>query len=214
MNTRSYSKQYRELFDFLSAPESPPVHSRAGEVVFGRKNKLVGRKALEVVTRQTPWIIITGGIGKDSGDLTVPEAEYLAAIMQDEKDPDQTLPPMYLDILATNGGENVRNSLDIIGSENLHHTDGLTVVSHATSLRRLAETMKHETAKRIQNVSPVYRIGSDYKFDVNNSTDRQEAIAEMVRLINWPKNDWLLPQENLPENLIDFTRDIEQKSNQ
>lgn len=211
-----YNQKYRQLFDYLSADEVSPEPN--GLVVFGRKDLLIAHKALDIIKADgAPWAIISGGVGKDSGDLKIPEAEYLAneiyrahhAHADTTRAPGgQTVdsPPIYLDTEATNGGENTRNSLAIVAAKNLNFDNGITTVAHATSSRRLAEMMKHTAAKQEVKVS-VFRQASDYQFDPSNPADQKEAHAEMSRLLDWPAKDWLLPQHDLPENLVDFVRD-------
>lgn len=152
-------------------------------------------------------MIITGGVGKDSGDLAIPEAEYLAQEIWRERDESGlVVPPTYLDTEATNGGENTRNSLTIIDENQLDIIPGLTTVAHATSSRRLAETMKHSAHKKGVAVD-VYRRASDYQFEAANPSDQKEARDELLRLANWPGKDFLLPQTDLPQNLVDFAQD-------
>lgn len=64
-----------------------------------------------------------------------------------------------------------------------------------------------------QKLSPInsfYSIGSDYPFDPSNPSDQSEAKAEMLRLIEWPEKSWLLPQDELPEDLVDFVQDTKE----
>jgi hypothetical protein len=210
---KNFNKQYADIFDYLSADEA--ASHETGTVVFGRKDLLVARKTLDIIQRgDAKWTIITGGVGKDSGDLQIPEAVYLAnEINEQSQKAELTLPPLYLDITATNGGENARNSLAIISHNELDDSSGVTAVAHATSSRRLGEMLKH-AAHQQENPLTVYREATNYNFDPTNPSDQAEARGEILRLADWPEKDWLLPQSNLPENMIDFVRDIESKKNQ
>jgi len=208
---KNYSKEYKQIFDYLSVDEQ--ASHETGLVIFGRKDLLVARKALEIIQRgDAEWAIITGGIGKDSGDLRLPEATYLVEeIHQQSVKNNLTLPPLYLDTEATNGGENSRNSLMIMHNKELKYQDGVTAVAHATSSRRLGEMLKHAAHQQHQPLA-VYREGTDYSFDPTNPIDQKEARGEILRLADWPDKDWLLPQPDLPDNLVDFVRDVESKN--
>ncbi len=202
------TNRYNQLFDYLSAPEIPS--EAKGAIVFGRKDPKVAEAYVDLADEElVSWGIITGGVGKDSGDLTIPEAEYLA--IEAERDASVKniiLPPTFTETMATNGGENVRNSLTIIRRAKLA-TGALIAVSHATSLRRLAAMVEHESAQSSTPIDDVYTKPSDYHFDSSNPIDQQEALAEMNRLITWPAKGWLPAgsELKLPQDLVDFTTD-------
>ncbi len=196
--------KYNEMFDYLSTPPAPA--ESAGLLVFGRKDLLVARAAGETVMEGLgAFVVISGGVGKDSGDLNVPEATYLHEGLVAEF-PDLTV-PVLTDTHATNGGDNVRNSLTIMDEYGLPYSHALTGVAHATSARRLTEMMRHEAIKRGTPIDAVAGVPTKYQFDAENPTDQAEARAELLRLATWPDKDWLQPQSDLPENLVDFARD-------
>lgn len=204
----SNANKYREMFDYLSAPQMP--REQAGLLVFGRKDLLIARKVVDLSRiKFASFVVFSGGIGKDSGNLKVPEAEYLATgarrIACNGFTPIK-LPPFYTETKSTNGGENVRNSVALMQAEHLPYENALTTVAHATSLRRLTETVKHETVQRDTPIATLYSVPSDYRFNPNNPSDQQEAVAEMLRIADWPAKGWLQPQIDMPDNLVDFAR--------
>lgn len=206
----NYNGKYRELFEFHSAPEVPAAPN--GTVVFGRKDPLVARAFADLAgDGKSKWAIITGGVGKDSGDLNVPEAEYLAQEAESyaaERGID--LGSFYLETRATNGGENARNSFDVMRRARLGH-DALTTVAHATSLRRLAHMLRHTAIERGLDVNKIYRVPSRYEFDPSNPADRDEVIAETKRLLDWPAKGWLQEKAagEVPADLVDFVQDTD-----
>lgn len=119
------------------------------------------------------------------------------------------LPTTYVEIMARNGGENVRNSLLIMRKEKLA-IGAITAVAHATSLRRLASMAEHESTLNDTPFSVAYRKPSSYDFNASNPNDQSEAIAEMKRLIDWPSKGWLRAgsEVELPDDLVDFAEDI------
>lgn len=204
INIMTETEKYLEMFEYLSTPDEP-VES-AGLLVFGRKDALVAHAAGKAVLQGLgEFVVISGGIGKDSGDLAVPEAVYLhhellAAYPE--------LPvEVFTETAATNGGENVRNSLALMDEHRLEYRHALTSVAHATSARRLTEMMRHEAIQRGTPIETVAGIATDYQFDPEYPADQQEAAAELLRLHRWPAKNWLQSQPDLPQNLVDFAED-------
>ena len=196
---------YEELFDYLSAPDMPTSPEDA--IVFGRNDPRVAHALGDLAFRGlTDLIVITGNIGKDSGylkDYGIPESDLLAEIAMREHGVPAS--QIRLEQKAKNGAENAQNSLSIIANEH-PDTKSVTAVAHATSLRRLAEGVRHEVAVAGSGPSRIHRVPSDYKFNPNNPTDQAEAEAEMLRLADWPEKGWLQPQADLPKDLVEFAR--------
>ncbi len=206
-------KKYTEIFDYLSAPKLPSEPYPT--IVFGRKDTRVADKLVQTVSQGLAGpTVITGGIGKDSGNLVDlgydSEAAYLdKETVERAKKAGVILPKISLDRLARNGGENVRNSLDIFEVDGVA-INALATIAHATSTRRLAAMAEHEKTKRgIDDTT--FRIPTDYPFDPTNPIDQIEARDELLRLYEWPDKEWLLPQDDLPEDLVDFALDQRKK---
>lgn len=205
--------KYSEIFDYLSAPEYPTEPEAT--VVFGRKDPLVAYALGDLIIPDLVTIaVISGGIGKDSGDIQSlgydSEAAYLnEALTDDAHQRGYMLPSVLLEKAATNGGENARNSLSMLADHEVTY-GSLTAVAHATSSRRLAETLKYEAHKKSGAVPVVHRVPTGYNFNPENPVDRKEAAAELLRIADWPGKGWLGPQENVPEDLVDFVRDKSQ----
>jgi hypothetical protein len=204
-----YEKEYSQMFDYLSAPSLPSTPEST--VVFGRKDPLVARAAGDLAKAGlVDLMVITGGIGKDSGDIVQQGFDSEAAYLESELENDArarayTLPRVILEPKASNGGENARNSLVILDEAGAP-TGPMTAVAHATSARRLAEGLKFEAGKRTGTTPNVFVKPSAYRFDVTSPADQAEARAELLRLADWPNKDWLLPQVDLPLDLVDFAR--------
>lgn len=204
---------YSAVFDFLSAPSLP--NSPEAAIVFGRKDQRVAQALGDLIVPDLIMVaVITGGIGKDSGNLRElgyrSEAEYLRDMLdKDAESRDYTVEPLRILIEpnAKNGGENARFSLALLRGGNLLTPPSVTAVAHATSARRLAEMTRHAATTVAPEVTDVNVKPSNYPFNPDNPADQEEALAEMRRLIEWPSKDWLLPQDDLPANLVDFTLD-------
>jgi len=203
------NKRYSEMFDYLSAPRAPQTPEST--IVFGRKDPLVAKATGELILANlAPVVIISGGIGKDSGDILDlgyrSEAHYLETeLAKDASLRGFQLPKVILDEAAASGGDNARNSLKLL-NDNGFSTYAVTGVIHATSAKRLAETVKHEALKATGSAPDVFIKPTAYNFDASNPADQDEARAEMLRLADWPAKGWLQTQEDLPEDLVDFAR--------
>lgn len=203
--------RYTKMFDYLSAADLPTDPEAL--VVFGRNDPRVAHAAGDLaIANLAEVVVITGGFGKDSGDLAErgfrSEAHFLGHEL--EKDASRRgffLPEVHLDEEAKNGGDNARNSTDILIVQG-YSTASVTAVAHATSLRRLAETLKFEGGKKLGAEPIVHRMPSAYEFDASNPVDQAEAIGEINRLADWPARGILGAQPDLPENLVDFANDM------
>lgn len=202
----SDARPYREMFEYLSAPE-PPV-TEQGAIVFGRNDpRLAGTMATMHTAGLAEYFVVSGGIGKDSGALAeigMPEAQYVSALAQSLGVPNEKI---HEEVEATNGGENVRNSLVIIETFAGTALRGLTAVAHATSLRRLAAMVEHEAIGAGVSINTINRVATNYPFDPSKESDRREASAELLRLADWPAKNWLQTQDDLPLDLVKFARD-------
>ncbi|MBL8030716.1 MAG: hypothetical protein JNK33_00100 [Candidatus Doudnabacteria bacterium] len=198
-----------ELYDFLSAPSLPSQPEAA--VVFGRADPLVAHALGDlIIPSLVTTAVITGGVGKDSGDIIkqgfTSEAHYLhVQLEKDAHNRNYTTPTVLLEPRATNGGENARFSLAMLTEAGVT-TTSLTTVAHAPSARRLSETLQHEGRKINGAEQTVHVKPTDYPFDPKNPSDREEALAEFARLIEWPAKGWL-GEQNLPPNLVDYVID-------
>lgn len=215
--------QYDQLFEYLSAPLTPTGEQPT--LVFGRQDALL---AIAMATTEerghARYYVVSGGIGKDSGNLAelgITEAEFVAQGLPDESVSGAvqlgvSADKIVLDTVATNGGENARNGLTIISSPSFVALSGLkiatefkagdpvTALAHATSLRRLAALLSHEAISANIPIGTVNMIPTAYSFNRNDPADRAEALAEMMRLIDWPEKNWLQPQTDMPEDLREF----------
>lgn len=207
----SEAKKYNQIYDYLSAPDLPASAEPA--VTFGRNDPIVAHKLGDLVIPGLVEIaVISGGVGKDTGDILADfdsEAGFLAHHLDlDSQNRGYTLPTVILDKNASNGRENARNSvalLDKAGSS----LSSLTAVAHATSSLRLAETLKYEASQKLpdSSIPTIHRAPSSYDFDADNPADREEAASELLRLADWPASGNLYLRDDIPEDLVEFSRE-------
>jgi len=199
------------MFKYLYNP-TKSLKKADGAFVFGRIDPLVAKKASDIYNQGlVNYVMFTGGIGKDAGflkKLNIPEAKFQAALsnifynVPEDK--------IYVEPRATHGGECCRFGIDTI-VENLLPHKNLILVIHPTSLRRIAATIK-VIAPEKEFKSNYQRVGTDYFFNPDNPIDQKEAIEELLKLADWPKKNWCEPQQDLPEHLVKYARDVKENS--
>jgi len=207
----SNHNKYELIFDYLAEPSMPTQEAPAA--VFGRNDILVAEKAAQLVRANLASVLaITGGFGKDSGDLRErgydSEADYIEKmILQEPNLPKK--PITLLDKKATNGGENARNSLKLLYEHDYFNgASAVTGVFHATSARRLAAGLLKEVQNNDYPVDMVNVVPTDYAFDPESLIDQHEAAGEMTRLVDYAEKGFIVPQTDLPEDLLAFSRDV------
>jgi hypothetical protein len=156
---------------------------------------------------------ITGGVGKDTGELLDygyrSEAHYLDGVVANYVAQHDIEPPrIMLEEKACHGGENARFSLAMLTKAGFP-VGNLTAVTPATSARRLTETLRFEADKRISQgheLAIVHTKPSDYDFDPRRPADQKEAAKELLRLADWPEAGLLHRQADLDLELVEFAR--------
>jgi len=209
-------QKYNQIYEYLRADNLP--NSAEPAIAFGRKDILVAKAIGDLAMKNLAEIvIISGGIGKDSGDIQEQgyrsEAHFIGSKLNDYASENKiVLPEIILEEKAANGGDNCRNSIEIFSSIDIS-LEALTAIAHSTSSRRLAEMLKLTTTDKTGEESYIYVKPTDYKFDPSNPSDQDEARAELLRFADWPAKGWLPEQSDLPENLVDFAREIQKRQN-
>lgn len=200
----------KKIYDYLSESTTIEGSGLDGIIVFGRSDPLIAKSAgtLNKIIH-SDYFLFTGGIGKDSGYLTtlkLPESKWLAALSHIIYEIPQE--KIYIEPNSTNGGECCRFSIDTIVKNNLSH-DSLGLLIHPTSLRRIYAVMQTIASEKNFNVKFDYsRFPSEYSFNPENPVDQKEAVAELLRLADWPEKGWCAKQEDLPEDLVGYARKV------
>lgn len=204
-------EKYNEIFDYLNAP-TLPAHPEPA-VVFGRNDALVADKLEDLIIPGLVTVaVISGGVGKDTGDLLergyASESDFLLKTLHEHAAEEAfVLPPIFTDTKALNGRDNARNSVKILCKQG-QPTGSMTAVAHATSAKRLAETLRFEATAIVGTTPNIHVAPTNYKFDASSQKDRDEAAMELLRLADWPEKHLLFMQQDLPINLVDFARDV------
>jgi len=200
------SNKIQQIYSYL---RNETAFSKSdGIFAFCRKDPLVAERAAEIYDNCfADYIMFTGGIGKDSGYLTelqVPEAKWQAMLTHEFHNIPTT--SIYVEPNATNGGDCCRFGIDTIVKNNLPHED-LIMLVHPTSIRRTQAVLELEAEKKGFKTE-FKRTGTHYKFDSRDPIDQKEAIAELLRLADWPAKGWCKEQTDLPQDLVQSARDI------
>ncbi|HSX29745.1 MAG TPA: hypothetical protein VLE73_04270 [Candidatus Saccharimonadales bacterium] len=199
--------KYKQTFDFLSAPFLPTSPEPA--VAYGRSDRLVAVALGDLIADSlVSKAVITGGVGKDTQALLTQgyrsEAQFLnAQLWEDSWERGYKLPDVWLDEKALHRGENARNSVKRLG-----RLSSTTAVAHATQCRSLAASLEFAIAQKTGMRPTIHRKPTAYTFNPENPSDQAEAARELLILADWSAKGWLLSQPFLPEDLIDFARDV------
>jgi len=152
-------------------------------------------------------VLVTGGIGKDSGDLPklgLSEAHYLAALMYDLGVPADDL---LVESKAANGGENSRLGMQMIREAGIPAERIILLAHPSNGLRVLAA---HTLEARKMGIVAEYQLTAcDWSFDAGDMSHQTMLIGECLRLIEWPQHtgssgelEPLADPIDVPEDLI------------
>lgn len=133
-------------------------------------------------------VLVTGGVGKDSGGLPklgLTEASYLAALMYNEGVAAEDL---LIESKATNGGENSRFGTNSIVEAGIPAANIILLTHPSNGLRVLAA---HKLEARKMGFEAIYQLTTcswkEWKTGGSDEPALQAlVISECVRLIKWP----------------------------
>lgn len=194
------------MLDYLAMPDEPSGHAD-GAIVFCRADPLITDLAERLLDLIEGYVLLTGGIGKDSGALAeqgIPEAVFHAERL-DQRGADMAR--VVVEPTASNGYENSMFAMDLIERMALPHGH-IVLAGHPTSLRRLSANHRANAAAR-GFVAEYSWASTSYCADPSKPIDRKEAADEIVRLSTWPDAfGWALRPEPVPESLVATARQI------
>ncbi len=155
-------------------------------------------------------ILLTGGVGKDSGalrdvKLNLPEARFLAAILAVRYE--VPLGYISLECQATNGGENSRFGIAQVREEGLLH-EKVILVGHPTNLLRLYAAHRLE-AKKLGFAAEYQLVACDDDVVDDEEVTHRLYLDELLRLADWPvrpEGAWADPVPDLPMDLVERVR--------
>ena len=196
--------------------DSLEVRHADGAIVFCREDP---RMALttEMLYRRglLSWIVLTGGLGKDSGPKSKDagsEAAYQKKILVEKRNIWDGI--VFLEQTATNGAENTRRSIGLIQAGNqiqpkqFYIENGIILVMPPRSARRLFAA--HTKIARDEfNFSCSWQVVTiNDPFDPDNPAQAKEVLQELLCVADWPKKDWADPQPDLPQDLVSWSREV------
>lgn len=204
------TNKIQRIFNYLYNP-TKPLTKADGAFVFCRDDPLVAQRVAELFNEDLiDYVVFTGGIGKDSGYLTnlkLSEAKWQAALLHIlygiSKD------KIYVESNSKNGVDNSNFGIDTITKNNLSHQK-LIIVIHPTQLKRVYKV--HQILAKRKNFKATYQLtGTNYFFDPKKNIDQQEAVTELLKLADWPSQGLLVPQSDLPNELVTYARKLKTK---
>lgn len=174
-----------------------------GAIVFCREDWRIAFATAQLFWHQhIKWAVLTGGVGKDSGTLTIPEAEHQARLLEQYGIPPDLL---YLEPTAKNGAENSRRSIEVIRHRGLVHHK-LILVMHPNNARRVYATHQLIALEGQGFVADYQIVTSNNPFDPTDPATQKELISELLRVADWPAKGWSEAQADLPLELVEWAR--------
>lgn len=171
-------------------------------LVFGRGDRALAEKVAELLKDgRVRQVLVTGGVGKDTGNIQGSEADFLADEMVKLGVPRSLI---LVEPFARNGGENCRFALDLLEKSGLLPTS-MTLVGHPETLARLAATMRFALLQR-KRVSTLQLCATTWTegFDSNDPVCQQRTLGEFMKMMKGPYEKPIphtVPVP-LPENLV------------
>jgi hypothetical protein len=180
-----------------------------GALVFCREDPAVAAATATLYHRGIiRWMLLTGGIGKDSGEkskVAGSEAMHQKNLLVDYHH--VPVGAIRLETKASNGAENSRFGIDEIVHFNLPHEKVILVV-HPRNARRVYATHT-KIAREEMNFSSEYQVVCTHDpFNPNDPAHRKELLSELLRVADWPAKGWSDPQTDLPKELVEWVREV------
>jgi hypothetical protein len=169
--------------------------------VFGRNDLTLAIRTYSLWKRGlVENVLVTGGVGKDSGDLPMAEADFLAAHLYGAGIPGNRI---IIERTATNGAENTKLGMQKVLQAGVPYRK-VILVGHAANLLRLFAT--HTLLCREMGIEQVeYQLHyCPFQFKEEES---DIFISEYRRLLEWPKKQWA-DQLALPSELTRLVESI------
>jgi len=198
-------EKIKKIYEYLIAIKDNNLKNADGAFVFCRADPLIAERISELFNgKLIDYVMLTGGIGKDSKNLKFPESIYQEKILQET----YNIPSnkIYVETKASNGAENSRFGINTIIDNELKHNN-LILVVHPTSLRRIYAV--HQLIAKEKKFKTSYqKTITNYQFNPENPIDQREAIEELLRLEKWSNKGWCMPQKDLPLNLVNYVKNL------
>ena len=192
----------------LVRPESAGLMRADGALVFCREDPAVAAAAASLYHQElVEWVVLTGGIGKDSGEFSKKAgseaARQMRLLVDEHRVPAHVI---YLEERAKNGAENSRFGIDTILHFGLPH-DKIILVMHPRNAHRVYAVQTKIAREEKKFVADYQMVCTRDPFDATNPAHKKELLSEFLRVADWPASRWSDPQPDLPEELVTWARE-------
>jgi hypothetical protein len=216
MKDKTDESKILAMFQYLSEVKVNESLSYDIGFIFGRADAGLADRAAELFRQgKIKYIVIAGGLGKDSGpliQLDIPEAVFLGTELAVR----HKIPPekLILESKSTNGGENSRLGINKFLEAKIPHKSVL-LVAHPTPLRRHAASFEKAAEEKNMHVE-LGKTTIAYDFDPSNEFDQKEAVGEIMRLTERAKLGYIKAQPELTSDarlmaLVEYAKSLHAK---
>lgn len=191
----------------LDGADDPNLTKAHGAFVFCREDPRIAQTAASLYERGlVDWILITGGIGVDSGEQSRrfgAEARYQAHLLTEHYGIDTGR--IHIEPEARNGAENSRLGIDMIRDKSL--VADLILVLHPRKARRVWATHEKIAREEKKFVAREQLVSMPDPFDPDNMAHAKEVLEELTKLADWSAKGFCDPQPDLPLDLVEWARE-------
>lgn len=204
--TPEIRKAARVLWDYHRLGR--PVAPAEGIVVFGSNDVRVAERAADLFHDGIgPWILFSGARGRMTEHWTTTEAEELARVAHENGVPDSAI---LLEPRATNTGENIRFSRELLTARSLTPLTSLVVVQKPYMERRTLAALEAQWPEiAFQPTSPAIAFDDYCTTELTPQVVIEAMAGDFQRILDYPALGFATTQPVTGEALDAFETLVE-----
>ncbi len=181
------------LLDYLAVSDEP----RPADVIIGlgSNSAAVAHRAAELFADGlAPWVLFAGGHGAGSGELTLPEADFLKQSALAAGLPEAAI---LTERTSTNTGENFARGFALLAAHGIAVERAILIAQPARQRRAWATALRRQPDVAFLNCPPP-RPDLAALAPPALATLARLAVGEVERLADYPARGFIIPQD-IPE---------------
>lgn len=204
------SENIQDMYGLLTAVNQPLPDRIDTSVIYGRKSMHLRDTVAEAAARST-FLVVSGGIGVDSGNLGPmgTEAGYLIDSLYRYQYQGR-LPEIRIDTKAKSGIEGAQYATKLVAGLGEASMGTMVAISHPTGSLRLGGLLRAAMRRKGIDTDGLVHHGSGYPFDAENPLDQYEAAREIVRVNSYRdgRRPWLIVPERPTNGMVTYAKSV------